>query len=101
MPVSLEFLRGVAGIIGIGCAYMTGRAFVLYRKGQQTQFRFFGWAFRTTLCMVAVGIRHRIDAAAIVIWTFSAIAIAVAIWRYSREKPPEEDLTRTMFPGDD
>jgi hypothetical protein len=100
MPVSLEFLRGIVGIIGIGCAYMTGRAFVLFRKGVQTQFRFFGWVFRTALCMVAVGLRHGIDTADIVIWALAVLGFAAAVWEHSREKP-EEDLTRTMFPDDE
>ena len=101
MPVSLEFLRGIIGVIGIGCAYMTGRAFVLYRKGIQKQFRFFGWVFRTVLCVGAVGLRHSVDAAAIVTWTLAGLAFALALWQYMRQKPDEEDLARTMFPHDD
>ena len=100
MPVSLEFLRGIVGVIGIGCAYMTGRAFVLYRKGVQRQFRFFGWIFRTVLCMVAVGLRHSVDTADIAIGTLAALAFAAALRQYWREKP-EEDLTKTMFPPDE
>ncbi len=100
MPVSFEFLRGIVGVIGIGCAFMTGRAFALYRKGIQKQFRFFGWVFRTVLCMVAVGLRHNVDAAAITIWTLAVVAFAIGAWQHSREKP-EEDLTRTIFPDDD
>jgi hypothetical protein len=101
MPVSLEFLRGIVGVIGIGCAYMTGRAFALYRQGMQKQFRFFGWVFRTALCMGAVGLRHRVDASAIAIWTLAAVAFAAAMWQHLRKKPEEEDLTHTMFPHDD
>lgn len=97
MPVSLEFLRGIVGVIGIGCAYMTGRAFVFYRKGVQKQFRFYGWVFRTALCMIAVGLRHAVDAAAITIWSLAVAAFAIAVWQHWREKP-EEDLTRTIFP---
>jgi hypothetical protein len=100
MPVSLEFLRGIAGVIGIGCAYMMGRAWVLVRKGRQKQSRFFGWVFRTVLCMIAVGLRHDIDTADIVIWVLAALAFAAAVWQYWREKP-EEDLTRTMFPPEE
>lgn len=100
MPVSLEFIRGVVGIIGIGCAYMTGRAFVLYRKGLQKQFRFFGWIFRTALCMIAVGLRHDLDVSDIVIWALALIAFAVAVWQFTRQKP-EEDLTKTIFPPED
>jgi hypothetical protein len=100
MPVSLEFLRGIVGVIGIGCAYMTGRALVFYRKGIQSQFRFFAWVFRTVLCMLAVGFRHRVDTAAMAIWILGAVAFALAVWQHSREKV-EEDLTRKMFPDDD
>jgi hypothetical protein len=83
----MEFLRGIVGVIGIGCAFMTGRAFVLYRKGVQTQFRFFGWVFRTVLCMIAVGLRHATDTADIVIWGLAVLAFAAAVWQNSREKP--------------
>jgi hypothetical protein len=100
MPVSLEFIRGIVGVIGIGCAYMTGRAFVLYRKGLQKQSRFFGWIFRTVLCMIAVGLRHALDAADVVIWILAAAAFAIAVWQHRREKP-DEDLTKTIFPDDE
>jgi len=47
MPVSLEFIRGIAGFIGIGCAYMMGRSLVLFRQGRERQMRFYAWIFRT------------------------------------------------------
>lgn len=100
MPVSFEFMRGIAGFIGIGCAYMMGRSLALFRQGKQKLSRLYGWIFRTALCMIAVALRNRLDAADIVIWTLAAIAFALALWNHSRPKI-EEDLTRTMFPGDD
>lgn len=100
MPVSLEFIRGIVGVIGVGCAYMTGRAYVLFRKGLQRQFRFFGWIFRTALCMIAVGLRHSLDTADIATWALAAIAFGLAVWQHLREKP-KEDLTHTMFPPED
>jgi hypothetical protein len=42
----------------------------------------------------------RSDAAAIAIWSLSAIAFAVALWNASREKK-QEDLTHTIFPDDE
>ena len=101
MPVSLEFLRGVIGLLGIGCAYMTGRSLVLHRKGLESQFRFFAWVFRTVLCLGAVAFRHRVDNADIVTWTLSAVAFGGAVWAYSRKKPEEPDLAKTMFPPED
>ena len=100
MPVSIEFLRGIAGFIGIGCAYMLGRSAALFRKGRQKRVRIYGWVFRTSLCMVGVALRNPVDAADIAIWTLGAIAFALALWNHSREKV-EEDLTSTMFPHDD
>src|SRR5580704_11316984 len=100
MPVSLEFLRGVAGFIGVGCAYMLGRSVALYGKGRQKQSRLYAWAFRTALCMIGVALRNRVDAADIVIWMLCGIAYALAYRNHSREKI-EEDLTSTMFPHDE
>jgi hypothetical protein len=97
VPVSFEFLRGIVGVLGIGCSYMTGRSYALLRKGQQSQFRFFGWVLRTLLCLVAVALRHSLDTADIAIGALCLLAFAVAVWDHSRVKK-EEDLTRTMFP---
>ncbi len=100
MPVSLEFLRGIVGLIGIGCAYMCGRSLALHRQGKQKLTRLYGWIFRTALCIVAVALRNRLDAADIVIWVLAVIAFAVALWHHSRPKI-DEDLTHTMFPGEE
>src|ERR1700679_3002848 len=101
MPVSIEFMRGIAGFIGVGCAYMMGRPLVLFRHGRERQMRLYGWIFRTLLCMIGVGLRNRLDAADVAAWTLGAIAFAAAIWNHSRPKVEEEDLTSTMFPHDD
>jgi hypothetical protein len=100
MPVSIEFLRGIAGFIGIGCAYMLGRSAAMFRQGRQRRSQIYGWVFRTSLCMVGIALRNRVDAADIAIWTLAAVAFALALWNHSRPKV-EEDLTSTMFPPDD
>jgi hypothetical protein len=100
MPVSIEFMRGIAGFIGIGCAYMIGRSLVLFRQGKERQMRLYAWIFRTLLCLIGVGLRNRLDAADIVVWMLAGIAFAGAIWNHSRPKV-EEDLTSTIFPHDD
>jgi hypothetical protein len=99
MPVSIEFLRGIAGFLGIGCAYMLGRSAALFRKGRQKQSRLYGWVFRTALCMIGVALRNRVDAADTIVWTLAAVAFALAFRHHSREKI-EEDLTGLMFPPD-
>ncbi len=97
MPVSMEFLRGVLGLIGIACAYMMGRSLAAVRKGWQKPSRLYGWIIRTFLCLAAITIRHPIDASDIAIWSLSAVVFGAALWNSSHEKR-QEDLTHTIFP---
>jgi hypothetical protein len=80
MAVSMEFLRGLLGFLGMGAAFMTGRSAVAVRKGWQKPSRLYGWAIRTVVCVVAVAFAGG---------TRSAL----------RQKPPE-DLTRRIFPDE-
>lgn len=100
MPPSMEFLRGVLGLIGVGCALMLGRTVAAVRKGQLKPTRTYAWLIRTALCLAAITIRHVVDAAAIAIWSLSAIAFGFAFWEGMREKK-QQDLTHTIFPEDD
>lgn len=101
MPPSLEFMRGILGFIGIGCAFMLGTAAAAVRKGTQKPTRIYGWLVRLILCLAAVAIRHPVDTADFTIWGLSAVAFGVAFWDGSREKK-QEDLTHTIFPdGED
>ncbi|HUP04021.1 MAG TPA: hypothetical protein VMU19_08530 [Bryobacteraceae bacterium] len=97
MPVSFEFLRGVVGLVGVGCAFMLGRTLAAVRKGWQKPTRIYGWVIRTAACMVAVVLRHGIDATAIVLWAVSAALCALGFWLTSRRRN-EEDLVGAIFP---
>ena len=96
----MEFLRGVLGLIGIACAYMTGRSAAAVRKGWQKLSRLYGWIIRTVLCLGAIALRHPVDIADIVVWSLAVVAIGVAWWEGSREKK-QEDLTEVIFPDKD
>ncbi|HWC97007.1 MAG TPA: hypothetical protein VG456_09665 [Candidatus Sulfopaludibacter sp.] len=97
MPVSLEFMRGILGLIGIGCAFMMGRSIVAVRRGWQKQSMLIGWAVRLILCLGAVSFRHGIDAASLAVWALSAAACGLGVYQTSRQKK-EEDLTKDIFP---
>ena len=97
MPASFEFLRGVLGVIGIGCAFMAGRALIALRKGWLKISRLYGWILRTGVCLAAVAIRHSLDIEDFAIWALALVAFAAGAWEMSRSKPPE-DLTHTIFP---
>ena len=97
MPVSMEFLRGVLGLLGVASAYMAGRSAVAVRKGWQKISRLYGWIIRSVLCLLAVAFRFPLDFVDILVWTLALVAFTVAFWSTSRQKP-QEDLTHTIFP---
>jgi len=97
MPLPLDFLCGLIGCLGIGCAFLFAQAMVMLRKGRGKLGNFYAWMIRTGLCLGALAIRHSIDAEALVIWTLAAAALALGYWEAARDKKPE-DLTRTIFP---
>jgi len=93
----MEFVRGVLGLFGVACAYMTGRSVAAVRKGWQKLPHLYGWIIRAVLCLGAVAFRYSLDTVDILVWTLSAVAFAVAFWATSHGKP-QEDLTNTIFP---
>jgi hypothetical protein len=95
----MEFLRGVLGLIGIGCALLAARALVRARQGMQKQSSATGWVIRTVLCLAGVIFRHPVDALDIAVWTLMAAA-AGAGWRIAAHPKPPEDLTDTIFPDE-
>jgi hypothetical protein len=98
MPASIEFLRGVVGVLALLFAYMAGRAYIGVRKGRLKQSRFTGWVVRTVLCSIAIFFPQRaVDSVAIAVWALAVVSAAAGAWNASREKPPE-DLTETIFP---
>jgi len=100
MPgVPVEFLRGLVGFIGIGCAHMMARSAVAVRKGEVKVSRLYGWMLRTVLCGLAVWypFRPSVDTADLVVWSLAAVAFAAGWWDASRVKK-QEDLSHQIFP---
>jgi hypothetical protein len=95
-----ELLRGMVGMIGIGCAHMLARAVVGVRKGRSKRSYLYAWLFRTLVCLIAIAFRHAIDLTDLVIWGLAAAAFAAGWWDASRDRKVE-DLTRQMFPEED
>jgi len=100
MPrVPIEFLRGLVGFIGIGCAHMLARSVVAFRKGQVPVSRVYAWLIRTLLCLLAVWYPARpdVDTEDIAIWFIAAAAFAAGWWGATRARK-QEDLTHEIFP---
>src|ERR1017187_1573245 len=99
MPVSMEFLRGVLGLIGAGYAYMMGRSAAAVRKGWQKRSRLYGWTIRTAACMVALMIRHPLDAPGRGGGGAGAAFFAWGFWNASRPRK-EKALVSPIFPDE-
>jgi hypothetical protein len=97
MPVSLDFLRGVLGMLAIFFGHLAGRSGAAVRKGRQKLSRFYGWLIRAAVCLLALSLRFRVDTIDIAVWTLCAVAFALGWWDGSRDKKPE-DLTHQIFP---
>jgi hypothetical protein len=95
--VSIEFLRGFLGLLGLACAYMAGRTVAAVRRGQLKLPRLYGWLIRTLLCMLALSFRHPVDGLSMTIWILALAGFGGGYWQASHRKPPE-DLTHDIFP---
>jgi hypothetical protein len=99
MPVPIEFLRGVLGILCVFFAHMLGRSAGAVRAGRQRSSRLYAWIIRTFLCGAALLFRHSLDTVALVVYLLAAIAAGAGFWNEQRPKP-QEDLTDQIFPSE-
>lgn len=96
MPVSLNVLRVVLGILCVLFAHMLGRSVVQMRRGGRNR-AVFSWTLRTMLTGVAVAWRQGLDGITIAVLAGAAVSAAAGAWLVARPRP-EEDLSREIFP---
>lgn len=97
MPASLEFLRGVLGVLCVMFAHMAGRSGAAVQKRQQKVSRLYAWVVRTLLCAFGVWMRRPLDSIDLGVWGLSIAAFALGWWAASHVRQ-EEDLTQQIFP---
>ena len=73
MPVSIEFLRGVLGVLGVLFAHFLGRTIVKVQKGKARKRALYTWALRFILSVVAV-CYLAVDRLAIIVLVLDAVA---------------------------
>lgn len=98
MPVPLEFLRGVLGVLCVFFAHMAGRGVVAVRTGRGKLSRLYAWILRAVVCAAALIFRHPVDLVVMALWGLAAMAFAAGLWVASRPRK-DEDLTSVIFPG--
>lgn len=87
--MSLEFLRGMLGVLCIFFAHMAGRSAALVRKRRQKVSKLYGWILRTAVCAAVIVFRSAVDTVAMAIWALALAAFLFGMWTASRQKLPE------------
>ena len=96
MPVPIEFLRGVLGLLCIFFAHMVGRSASSAGRGRGKLSRVYAWAIRTTLCAGALLFRHSLDGVALGVYALALLAAGAGWWDERRERQ-QEDVSGEMF----
>ncbi|HWQ53789.1 MAG TPA: hypothetical protein VN442_08890 [Bryobacteraceae bacterium] len=97
MPVPIDFLRGVLGVLCVLFAHLLGRSAARVRRGERPG-RLYRWIVRTVLTGLGTAWRHGMDGVMIAVLVAAVSAAALGAWLEARPKPPEEDLTHQIFP---
>ena len=97
MPIPLDVLRVVLGLLCLFFAHLLGRSIVRARRGQGAR-SLYGWLIRTAITAGAILWHRGLDNIAIVVFTLALASLAVGMWDEQRPKK-QEDLTKEIFGG--
>jgi len=97
MPIPVDFLRVLLGLLCVFFAHFLGRSIVRMRRGQRAR-SLYGWLVRMAITAGAILWRHGLDGVAIGAFTLAAASLVLGAWDEQRPKK-QEDLTKEIFGG--
>jgi len=95
MPIPLDVLRVVLGLLCLFFAHLLGRSMVRARRGLGAR-SLYGWLIRLAITAGALLWGRGLDNLAIAMLTLAAASLAVGMWDEQRPKK-QEDLTKEIF----
>jgi hypothetical protein len=95
MPIPLDFLRVLLGLLCVFFAHFLGRSIVRMRRGSSAR-SLYGWLVRTAIAAGAILWRRGLDGISIGAFTLAAAVLVVGVWDEQRPKK-QEDLTKEIF----
>jgi hypothetical protein len=95
MPIPLDLLRALLGLLCLFFAHFLGRSIVRVQRGQRAR-SLYGWLVRTAIAGGAILWHRGVDTLAIVVFTLMAASLVVGFWDEQRPKR-HEDLTKEIF----
>ena len=97
MPIPVDFLRVVLGLLCLFFAHFLGRSIIRVRRGLPAR-SLYGWLIRTGIAAGAILWHRGLDGVAIAALTLGAASLVVGAWDEQRPKK-QEDLTKEIFGG--
>ena len=97
MPIPLDVLRIVLGLLCLFFAHFLGRSIVRVQRGQSTR-SLYGWLIRTIIAGAVILFRRGLDGISIAAFTLAAVSLVIGAWDEQRPKR-QEDLTKEIFGG--
>ncbi len=100
MPARYWILRALLGLMCVGFAYMWGRAAGRPARPVRRGTGSLSWTIRTLVAAAALQWGAGTDLFAGAAYGLSAAAWATGFFLARRSKPPEENLSKGIFPPD-
>ena len=95
MPIRVDILRVVLGLLCLLFAHFLGRSMVRVRRGRPAR-SLYGWLVRLAIAAGAVVWRSGLDNLAIGVFTLAAASLVIGVWDEQRPKK-QEDLSKEIF----
>jgi hypothetical protein len=99
MPIPIDFLRGMLGVLCVLFAHMTGRAAARVYRGEPP-WNLVRWLLRTAITGLVVSWRYGLDGVLIATIAGAVLAAGAGALLELRSKGQEEDLSKELFPRD-
>jgi hypothetical protein len=99
MAASYVMLRGLMGGLCSFFSYYLGRSLSARKDGRATNSQVMRWGLR--VAVTALGTAWgALDRLTLLLLALAALSAAYGYYAGQRPRPPEEDLSKQMFPGE-
>lgn len=98
MVSSFAVARWILGVLSLFCAYFLGRCVARWFVFQDHRAPLTRWGFRTAIAAVALVWAGGVDLSSVLALAGTLLSGVMGFLRERRPKPPEENLSKVIFP---
>ena len=100
MPTSFMLLRLLMAGLCVSFAYFLGQSLAMRRGGKTTNATAMRWGLRVTVTALGTALGG-LDLLTLLALGLAALAAGYGYYASQRPRPPEEDVTKLLFPKDE